>query len=61
LIDTHGTAVAEPVWDLLDHLLRRIGPRPVLVERDENIPEFASLMVERDRAAFALAAVQPGA
>lgn len=60
LIDNHGTAIAEPVWGLLDHLLRRIGPRPVLIERDENIPEFATLMVERDRAASALAAAGLG-
>lgn len=56
LIDTHGAPVAEPVWSLLDRLLRRTGPRPVLIERDDNIPEFGVLMAERDRAARAVAA-----
>jgi uncharacterized protein (UPF0276 family) len=51
LIDTHGAPVAAEVWGLLDRLIGRIGPRPVLIERDENIPSFADLMAERNRAA----------
>ena len=50
LIDTHGAPVAEPVWDLFRHLVGRIGPRPTLIERDDDVPAFAELMAERDRA-----------
>jgi len=50
LIDTHGAAIAEPVWALYARLIGRVGPRPTLIERDENIPDFATLMAERDRA-----------
>ncbi len=50
LIDSHGSAVAEPVWQLLDYALGRFGPKPVLVERDADIPPFAELRAERDRA-----------
>ncbi len=50
LIDTHGAPVAEPVWSLYRRLIDRIGPRPTLIERDDNIPSFSELMVERNRA-----------
>jgi uncharacterized protein (UPF0276 family) len=58
LIDTHGAPVAEPVWALYRRLIRRIGPRPTLIERDDDIPAFAILMAERDRAAGELAALE---
>ncbi|RRN62378.1 DUF692 domain-containing protein [Caulobacter sp. 602-1] len=54
LIDTHGAPVAEPVWTLYRRLIDRIGPRPTLIERDDDIPDFATLMAERDRAAAML-------
>jgi len=50
LIDSHDAPIAQPVWDLYAALVARIGPRPTLVERDDNIPLFAELMAERDRA-----------
>ena len=50
LIDTHAAPVAEPVWALYAQLIQRIGPRPTLIERDDDIPAFAELMAERDRA-----------
>jgi uncharacterized protein (UPF0276 family) len=58
LIDTHGAPVAEPVWALYRRLIRRVGPRPTLIERDDDIPTFATLMAERDRAAGELAALE---
>lgn len=57
LIDTHGAPVAEPVWALYRRLIDRVGPRPTLIERDDDIPDFATLMTERDRAAATLAPV----
>jgi len=50
LIDTHGAPVAESVWALYRRLIDRIGPRPTLIERDDDVPAFAVLMAERDRA-----------
>lgn len=58
LIDNHGAPIAEPVWTLYRRLIRRIGPRPTLIERDDDIPAFATLMAERDRAAAELAALE---
>jgi len=58
LIDTHGAPIAEPVWALYRRLIRRIGPRPTLIERDDDIPAFAILMAERDGAAGELAALE---
>ncbi len=49
-VDTHGSAVSETVWDLLDYVLKRTGPRPVLLERDTDIPALEILMQEVDRA-----------
>ncbi len=59
LIDTHSSPVSEPVWDLLATALAHIGPIPVLLERDGNIPQFADLMKEHSRAQNALNFSQP--
>ena len=50
LIDTHAAPVSEAVWALLDVALARLGPRPVLLERDGKLPPFDALMEERRRA-----------
>jgi uncharacterized protein (UPF0276 family) len=55
LIDSHGKPVADPVWALLDHVLARTGPRPVLVEWDNDVPDWTVLRAEADRIARALA------
>jgi uncharacterized protein (UPF0276 family) len=54
LIDSHAEAVADPVWDLLDRALTHLGPVPVLIERDANLPPLASLLIEKQRADAAL-------
>ena len=54
LIDSHDEAVSEQVWSLFESLIARVGPRPTLIERDGNLPEFSELMAERDRAQMAL-------
>lgn len=56
LIDSHDAPVAEPVFDLLAETVARVGPRPVLVERDARIPPFAELAAEAGRAARLLEA-----
>ncbi len=49
-IDSHAEPVSEPVWELLSYALRRLGSVPVLVERDDNLPEWSELIQERNRA-----------
>ncbi len=56
LIDDHGTPICEPVWALFARTLALIGPRPTLIERDNNLPDFGDLLAERDRAQGLLAA-----
>ncbi|RJG03444.1 DUF692 domain-containing protein [Noviherbaspirillum sedimenti] len=51
LIDSHDAPVAAAVWALYEQLVRRIGPRPTLIERDDKLPEFSDLLAERERAA----------
>ena len=46
IIDTHGAAVIDPVWDLLEHTYARFGSRPTLLERDFNIPPLDELLPE---------------
>lgn len=55
VIDSHDAPVAEPVWALYERLIRRIGARPTLIERDENLPAFDALLAERNRAQALLA------
>jgi uncharacterized protein (UPF0276 family) len=47
-IDTHGEAVPNEVYQLLDYALRKIGPVPVLLERDNNVPPLDELLAEVD-------------
>lgn len=50
LIDSHDAPVSPAVWSLYERLIGRIGPRPTLLERDDNLPEFECLLAERQRA-----------
>ncbi len=50
LLDTHGESVHEPVWELYQRALQRFGQVPTLIEWDNNIPEFATLKDEADKA-----------
>ncbi len=58
LIDSHAAPVSQPVWALYARTIARIGPRPTLIERDDNLPAFDDLMIERDRADAVLVAVE---
>ncbi|MBS7456874.1 DUF692 domain-containing protein [Coralloluteibacterium stylophorae] len=55
-IDSHDAAVSEEAWALYRHAIARGGPRPTLIERDGNVPAFAVLLAERERAQRLLAA-----
>jgi uncharacterized protein (UPF0276 family) len=50
VIDTHDAPVAEPVWDLYAHAVRRFGNVAAMIERDGNIPALDELLGEVDRA-----------
>lgn len=49
LIDTHGTAVNDPVWQLLEQAYQQFGVRPTLLERDFNLPPLAELLAEAEQ------------
>jgi uncharacterized protein (UPF0276 family) len=57
LIDSHGRAVVDPVWALLDYTLARSGPKPVLIEWDNDVPDWPVLNEEVVKADRALAQV----
>lgn len=58
-IDTHASAVIEPVWGLLQDAYRRIGPVPTLLERDFNFPPMPELLGEIARIRSLQGAVAP--
>lgn len=49
IIDTHGQPTIDPVFDLLEWILPRIAPVPILLERDFNIPSLTELGSELTR------------
>lgn len=51
LIDTHGAAVAEPVWALYADTLAKTGPIATLIEWDTDVPTWPVLLSEVERAA----------
>ncbi|MGE3289762.1 MAG: DUF692 domain-containing protein [Geminicoccaceae bacterium] len=50
LIDDHGSAVAEEVWDLFTTTVARCGPLPTLIEWDNDVPALPVLVAEAQRA-----------
>jgi len=47
IIDTHGQAIVDPVYQLFSFAIQQIGrPVPVLLERDFNIPELQEMQHE---------------
>lgn len=50
LIDTHDQPVPPSVWALYEHVMERVGPVAVMIERDDNIPPLADLLAELDTA-----------
>jgi uncharacterized protein (UPF0276 family) len=49
-IDDHGSPVSERCWQLLERLLVRTGPLPILIERDNNLPDYDEVVAEAARA-----------
>jgi uncharacterized protein (UPF0276 family) len=50
LIDAHCCPVAEPVWTLYAEVIARTGPRPSLIEWDNDVPALPVLLAEAARA-----------
>jgi uncharacterized protein (UPF0276 family) len=46
ILDTHGAEVTDPVLALLERVLPRTGPVPVLLERDAAMPSLDVLLAE---------------
>jgi uncharacterized protein (UPF0276 family) len=46
LHDTHDHPVADPVWELYAHAVRRFGRISTLIEWDDHIPPFSKLQAE---------------
>lgn len=49
LIDSHGAAIADPVWQLFESVMQQLpqGPTlPILIERDNNVPVLSELLSE---------------
>ncbi|MGJ8585014.1 MAG: MNIO family bufferin maturase [Marinosulfonomonas sp.] len=57
LIDSHGREVVDPVWALYAHTLSVSGPRPTLIEWDNDVPDWPVLAAEAERAAQILTKV----
>ena len=49
--------MVDPVWDLLLHVLDQTGPAPILVEWDNDVPDWPTLRAEAERAQGALETV----
>jgi uncharacterized protein (UPF0276 family) len=49
VIDTHGAPVPDPVLALLERVLPRTGPVPIVLERDQNVPPLDALLEELER------------
>ncbi len=49
-IDDHGSNISDDVWKLYDYTLSLMGPKPTLIEWDNNIPSLMTLRQEAERA-----------
>lgn len=56
LIDSHGREVAEPVWALYEYTIQKAGPKPSLIEWDNDVPDWPELEAEAARASGILIA-----
>jgi uncharacterized protein len=54
LIDAHNSPVRDPVWSLYSATIRRLGPTPTLIEWDNDVPAWPTLLDETRRAQRAI-------
>jgi uncharacterized protein (UPF0276 family) len=50
VVDTHDHPVRDEVWDLYEAALERFGPVSTMIERDDDIPPLADVLVELSHA-----------
>ena len=50
LIDTHDHPVADKVWALFERAIANLGPVSTLIEWDDQIPTYARLIEEAEKA-----------
>jgi uncharacterized protein len=55
LIDAHNSPVRDPVWSLYSTTIRRLGATPTLIEWDNDVPAWSTLLGEARRAERAIA------
>lgn len=53
-IDTHANTVPEAVWSLYDMAIGAVGPKPTIVEWDQDLPPLQTLLDLAERARMAL-------
>jgi uncharacterized protein (UPF0276 family) len=56
LIDAHNSPVREQVWSLYAEAVRRLGAMPTLIEWDNDLPAWPTLLSEARRAEQAMGA-----
>ncbi len=61
LIDSHSRPVVDPVWELYAEVIHRCGPKPTLIEWDNDIPRWSGLAAEATRAARILSTARKDA
>jgi uncharacterized protein (UPF0276 family) len=54
LIDAHNSPVRDPVWALYATAIRRLGATPTLIEWDNDVPAWPTLLDEARRAERAI-------
>ncbi len=59
ILDTHDHPVIDPVWELYDRAISRIGPTATLLEWDDRIPSFEEVHAEALKANRYLSQYQP--
>ncbi|MGB7973177.1 MAG: DUF692 domain-containing protein [Roseiarcus sp.] len=55
LIDAHNSPVRDAVWSLYAAAIRRLGATPTLIEWDNDVPDWPTLLSEARRAERAVA------
>lgn len=49
-VDTHGAPVHDEVWSFYEAFTAKNPDIPVLIERDNNLPDFSELVLEQQKA-----------
>jgi uncharacterized protein len=50
LIDAHASPIAAETWALFAQVLDRMGPKPTVIEWDNDVPTWPALAAEAQRA-----------